>query len=319
MECLKPTVRSLLGGVFSPLGKFYAKNKLTIFVYHDISKNSSEFSYKYDLNIPPDIFEWQIDFINRNFNVISPDNLLARKIPENAAIITFDDGFRSYFSTAIPILQKYTTPSIIFLNMAPIKGEIFWSGLITYLCDKFSDFHHHIVSSTKCDLNEKPLFLYCSRAIVNMYLEKKGKTFKEEVNEFVGEFATLKDLESVSSNNLVFFGNHLYNHDIPLLLSDDEILESYNKNELELKRFPNYRNIFAFPFGQPKTCYSKRQIELLIENGAKKVFSAYPIINSEVTAQYLHRIPLQNFNNTKSRIWFNILRAILNYRIGNFE
>ena len=66
--------------------------------------------------------------------------------------------------------------------------------------------------------------------------------------------------------------------------------------------------MFAFPFGQPDTCFSKRQIELLLENGAKKVFSTYPVINSDVSAPYLHRITLDTVNNTKSRIWFNILR-----------
>jgi siroheme synthase len=60
--------------------------------------------------------------------------------------------------------------------------------------------------------------------------------------------------------------------------------------------------------GQPGTCFSRRQIELLLENGAKKAFSAYPGINSDTSAPYLHRIPLDTRNNTRSIIWFNILR-----------
>ena len=77
---------------------------------------------------------------------------------------------------------------------------------------------------------------------------------------------------------------------------------------------PTYAHDFAanvkllIEKGQPGTCSSRRQIELLLENGAKKVFSAYPVINSDISAPYLHRIPLDIRNNTKSRIWFNILR-----------
>ena len=41
--------------------------------------------------------------------------------------------------------------------------------------------------------------------------------------------------------------------------------------------------MFAFPFGQPDTCFSNRQIELLIENGARKNFSTYPILNSNTS------------------------------------
>ena len=113
---------------------------------------------------------------------------------------------------------------------------------------------------------------------------------------------------SVSSNNLIFFGNHLYNHYVPLLMSDKELLKSYFNNEEELKKYPNSRNMFAFPFGQPDSCFSNRQIELIIENGARKIFSTYPILNSDTSASYMHRIPLNSFNNTKARIWFNILR-----------
>ena len=77
--------------------------------------------------------------------------------------------------------------------------------------------------------------------------------------------------------------------------------------------FWTFSCMFAFPFGQPDTCFSGRQIELLLENGAKKVFSTYPVINSDISAPYLHRIPLHTLNNTKSRIWFNILRR--NFKI----
>ena len=305
----KSIAREMLGNIFHMIiNKQKIKKSLAVFCYHDVSINPSEFSLKYDLNVPPNIFEYQIDFINENFNVISPDDLLAGKIPSHAALITFDDGYRSYFKNAVPILKKYKTPSINFLNMAPIKGEIFWSGLITYLSENSPDFNQHVATKIEVNLKEKPLFLYCSRGIVNSFLRMKNKTFKDEVNGYVGNFATENDLQSVFTNNLVYFGNHLYNHDVPLLMSDKELLKSYFKNDEELKKYPNSRNMFAFPFGQPNTCFSKHQIKLLLEAGAKKILSTYPVINFDVTAQYLNRIPLENFNNTKSRMWFRILR-----------
>ena len=199
-------------------------------------------------------------------------------------------------------------PSIIFLNMSPIKGKVFWSGLISYLCEKSPEFYDHVISNTKVNLKEKPLILYCSEEIVNSFLSIKNRTFKNEVNNYVGDFATEKDLQSVTANKLVYFGNHLYTHEVPLLLKDKKLLDLYKKNEDELKKYPNYRKLFAFPFGQPNTSFSQRQVELLIENGSKKVFSAYPVINSDTSAPYLHRIPLNSFNNTKASIWFNILR-----------
>tara|TARA_B100000795_G_scaffold164042_1_gene123393 strand:+ start:8381 stop:9322 length:942 start_codon:yes stop_codon:yes gene_type:complete len=313
MKLLKYFVRSVVGTILSPVGNYLTKNKLTIFCYHDVSSSPSEFSHKYDLNVSPDTFDFQIDFINKNFNVISPDDLSTNKMPKNAALITFDDGFKSYFTNAVPILKKYETPSLIFLNMAPIKGEIFWSGLITYLCDKKSDFVKFLNLPKDLNTKGKPKFLFCSQEIVNSYLESKNKNFKEEVDEFVGEFGDVNDLKSLSEDNLVFYGNHLYKHYVPLLLSDNKLLEMYNKNEKLLEKFPNYRKLFSFPFGQPETCFSMRQVELLLDNGCQKIFTSYPYLNTNIKSKYLHRIPLHARHSNKGSIWFNIFRRNLRF------
>ena len=152
MRFLKSIAKSLVGGLFRPSGSYFTKNRLTIFCYHDVSENPSEFSDKHNLNVPPNIFEYQINFIKKNFNVISPDELLDDRIPEYAALITFDDGYKSYFTSAIPILKKYNLPSLIFLNMAPVKGEVFLSGLVTYLCDKSSEFSDYVISNSDCEI-----------------------------------------------------------------------------------------------------------------------------------------------------------------------
>ena len=132
------------------------------------------------------------------------------------------------------------------------------------------------------------------------------------MSNFINQNIYPKDRHNVFSEFLEYFGN-IFDIDNFIktyqnYLTDDELLESFWKNEDELKKYPNYRSLFAFPFGQPDTCFSTKQIELILKTGAKKVFSTYPFINPEVTAKYLHRIPLHSFNNTKARIWFNILR-----------
>ena len=88
------------------------------------------------------------------------------------------------------------------------------------------------IFKSKVNLKEKPLFLHCSRNIVNSFLRTKNKTYKDEVNGYVGNFATENDLQSVSTNNLVYFGNHLYNHDVALLMSDKELLESFSDENI---------------------------------------------------------------------------------------
>lgn len=288
-------------------------NALAVFVFHDVSDKPSEFCIKYDLNIPPSLFEYQIRFIKKQFNIISPDDLLESKIGPKAALITFDDGFRSFFRNAIPILETHQVPCLMFMNMATIKGEIFWSGLITYLCEKRPDFVQYLKGRTSHNNRHSNLFLKCSTEIVNSYLEKIGDDLGNKVSMFLGDFAEEKDMEWTTNKDFVFYGNHLYNHYVPLLMSDKELLESFNRNNDELNKYPNYRNIFSFPFGQPKSCFSQHQVELLLKNGAKKVFRSSGTINYNATADYLDRIALNSNHNSSVKIWFKIFQHRIRY------
>jgi hypothetical protein len=96
-KIVKPFAEFLLGSVLGMAQMKILKNKLTVFCYHDITNTPSDFSRENSLNVPPEVFNFQIEHIKRNFNVIGPKQLLEPSIPSNAALLTFDDGFKSFF------------------------------------------------------------------------------------------------------------------------------------------------------------------------------------------------------------------------------
>lgn len=305
-DTLKSTLRPPLGNFFRYTGKPFLKNSLVIFLYHDVSGTPSEFSQMYDLNVSPLVFRFQMQFIKEHFNIVSPDDLLRGHIPPRAALVTFDDGLRGYFQNAVPILAEYRIPSIIFLNMEPIQGGIFWSGLITYLCSKRADFVALLKRRSPHALSKEPLYLHCGKALVKEYFEQQAETLKSEVEAFTGEFAREDDLREASRSSLIFFGNHLFNHEVSILMSDEALVESFLKNAHALKRYSCYRDWFSFPFGQPNTCFTRKQVVLLRQHGAQKVCSAYPLVNFDARSSYLHRIALNASHDSVSKIWFQI-------------
>lgn len=311
---LRQLVRSVFGAALLPIRRSVTRNALTVFVYHDVSDQPSEFSDTCGLNVPPDVFTYQCEFIRDHFNPVSPDDLLQGDIPEHAALITFDDGFISYLTTAVPILEKFDIPSLLFLNMEPVEGSVFWAGLLTWLCDQ-EDFRRYLVNAGT-GTPDLPCYLNCSRALVDSYLADSGFEHEPRIKEYVGRIVTGEDLELAAGHPLIFYGNHLFNHYVPRLMSDEELLNSYLENEQALRRFTNYRNMFAFPFGKPRTCYSDSQIELLMRNGARRIFSTHPAVNPVHSANLLHRIPMHPFNDSGSRIWFHILRRSLPWSRG---
>ena len=317
-KILKPFSRPIKAGLAKPVSFYYRRirpdildSALTVFVYHDVTDEPSEFSRTYELNVPVALFDRQLTFIKNAFNVISPDDLLESKIPQRAALITFDDGFHSFFENAIPILEKHHIPCIIFLNMAAIKGEMSWTGLITYLCEKRPDFVRYLKRHIAPNSRKFPLYLSCSAELVNSYLRKTGEDLSRRVSTFVGEFEKEEGLKQAATKDLVYYGNHLFNHYVPSLMSDEELLESYDRNLKELGNYPNYIDMFSFPFGQPGSCFSQRQVDLLLESGVKKVFRSSGTINYDVHACYLDRIAITAWNNSLERMWFQIFQARL--------
>ena len=55
--------------------KLYGKN-LTVFCYHDVTDAPSDFSRENALHVPPKVFDYQISYIKKNFNVIEPKQLM---------------------------------------------------------------------------------------------------------------------------------------------------------------------------------------------------------------------------------------------------
>lgn len=87
-----------------------------------------------DTEITPTAFEEQMkDLKEKNVAVIAMQDFLAWKrgekaIPAKAAIITFDDGWKSQYDVAWPILKKYGFPLTMFIYTEGVRGGHYGGG-----------------------------------------------------------------------------------------------------------------------------------------------------------------------------------------------
>lgn len=87
-----------------------------------------------DTEITPAAFEAQMkELKEKNIPVIGMQDFLAWKrgekgIPSRAAIITLDDGWKSQYEVAWPILKKYEFPFTLFIHTEGIRGGHFAGG-----------------------------------------------------------------------------------------------------------------------------------------------------------------------------------------------
>ena len=287
------------------------KNKSLVNVlYHQVSDNPSEFHLINDLNVRIDNFYNQLLFFKKNFNIISPHQLLKKNYDTPALLITFDDGEKSFFSNVVEILNDLDLPCIHFLNMEPIIGGINFNGLVGYLLQKdkkFSEFYNYENILLE-DITKKKVFDYLDRNDTTIILNN--------AREFHGQWASSEDLIKLSNNKLIFYGNHLFNHFNATKLSNYDLSFQYNENFKYLKTYKNFINMFSYPYGQPNLHYNNITNNFIKNLGASSIFSANPLNYScENDHTLLHRLPMHESVNEEWKIREHIakpkIRSIL--------
>jgi peptidoglycan/xylan/chitin deacetylase (PgdA/CDA1 family) len=98
-----------------------------ILTFHSISEGDSP------LNISPALFAEQMAWLKSNAHVRPLGEVVAcllehRALPERTVVLTFDDGFRNFLGSAVPVLRRYDFRATIFLPSGYCGGTNSWPG-----------------------------------------------------------------------------------------------------------------------------------------------------------------------------------------------
>jgi peptidoglycan/xylan/chitin deacetylase (PgdA/CDA1 family) len=217
--------------------------------------------------ITPAAFEAQMkELKDRGITVISMQDLLAWKrgeksIPPRCAVISFDDGWKSQYEVAWPILKKYGYPVTMFIYTEGVRGGALGGGeAITWeqladMRDNGVDIQAH--SATHQDLREGHNIMLISSGGKRARTKLTGPQYQQWVqNEVVGCKQLLEQRLGIKVNCFaVPFGN-------------------YNENVKELARNAGYEAMFTV-YGQPITFTSPMDSigRYAIEANKPKVFA----------------------------------------------
>ncbi|MFX3636509.1 MAG: polysaccharide deacetylase family protein [Candidatus Pristimantibacillus sp.] len=103
----------------------YYSDKVAVLMYHDITAVPLEDKSV----ISVELFKEQMEMLRTNgFQVITLDQykdfmLNEGKVPDNAVLITFDDGYKSFYTEAFPILQEYNYSAVNFVIVSDVANE----------------------------------------------------------------------------------------------------------------------------------------------------------------------------------------------------
>lgn len=118
-----------LGGL--KLAKYLSRNHPKILMYHRITDDPK------GEGLTADQFRQQVRIIKRDFVPMTLRDLLKAhengKVPENAVVVTFDDGYADFAEVAFPILEAEGIPATLFVTTGFVNGDIWlWPDQIRY-------------------------------------------------------------------------------------------------------------------------------------------------------------------------------------------
>lgn len=101
------------------------KNTPRVLLYHAVEDHVSPYTDRLGVSVSPAMFEANLRYVKENYNVISVDDL-NKPLPENPLVITFDDGYRSVYEHAFPLLRKYRMPAVVYLITCAVQNKLVW-------------------------------------------------------------------------------------------------------------------------------------------------------------------------------------------------
>jgi peptidoglycan/xylan/chitin deacetylase (PgdA/CDA1 family) len=124
---------------------------IPILTYHRFAENCSS-----PLCMPAKTFERQMRYLKENgYHVITAEDLVAfleyrQGLPQKSVLITMDDGYRSVYNIAYPILKKYGFKATLFIYTSFVgvsKMAITWDQLKEMQTNGFTIGSHTIYHS----------------------------------------------------------------------------------------------------------------------------------------------------------------------------
>ncbi len=235
----------------------YFRDKIIILAYHGFTDSASHEGIEnyQGKHLDIDSFRQHLMHLRDHYNVLNITDLIDRilcgkSIPDNTVIITIDDGYRSNYTLAYPLLKEYQIPASIYITTDFINKEDFlWTDRIEYALNATesnkldieigSEWHFFTLKSKR----EKIICDTALRRMLKKLPPDKRISIVEAVEHILGKSLSMsntpriymplkwKDIAEISKEGLVSIGSHGLTHTIMTSMDREDI-----RKELSLSR-----------------------------------------------------------------------------------
>jgi len=266
-------IYSVLNDRYKGTGGYHYSNRVAVLEYHHIDPNASDYT------ITPETFKSHLEALKANhYNVISMKEFVdfldgKSTVPPDAVVLTFDDGYESFYKYAYPVLKEQNMSAtnfiiVSYLGTNPGTPFLNWDEIQKMKADGF-DFHSHTFNSHdfSADQNGNPV----SPLTDPIYLKEKNRMetdeeYQQRVKSDLAEAKKIIHEKLGIQDNLFCFPHGRYNNE--LLDIGDQLGYKYYFTGLDGLNTPGTKLIKRISAGTAKV---KASSLLRILNGETSV------------------------------------------------
>jgi peptidoglycan/xylan/chitin deacetylase (PgdA/CDA1 family) len=271
------------------LWRFFNRKRVLILAYHGITARN--FGIQPWILFPLESFEGQISFLKKHYSVITLERAVTairdgEQLPDNTAVVTFDDGYRNNLTMALPVLKNYGVPATVFLTAGYIGTNRILPLDRAYLIIAHARQRKPLVME---EIGLGPLYFDSDESIAASYLAAVAalKRYPTQIqikyldvmegkldpdyrqNEVHKEFQLLswEEARKLVESRIIEVGAHTLSHEILSNVSEDEVEKEIvaSKSMIELN-LSKPVNSFAYPNGT-KSDFNESHIRQLKDGG----------------------------------------------------
>jgi len=298
--------------------------KFVVLCYHGIGECGNP------LGVAPtrELFEAQMRFLRENYRVASLDEacreLCSGAKSEPGVVITFDDGYRSAYTVAFPILQKYRLPATIYLTIESVEtGQVAWYDRVFLAMAVAPSGELQLDLQGPCcfQLNSPEDRLRAALEAVALLRTLPDSRRREccaslenkiglPQNALSSRVLAWEEIHAMHQAG-ISFGSHTLTHPVVSRLAPQELEQELGASKCLLEKKLGIPVLdFAFPFGKASDC-SLVAIEMLSRCGYRSAVTTVPGVNTpQVNPFELRRLQV-GFDGSLARFAFDLGRAFL--------
>jgi peptidoglycan/xylan/chitin deacetylase (PgdA/CDA1 family) len=235
------------------------RNNPKVLLYHDCSDSETAYTAGLGSTISPEVFDSHLRYISFYYKIIDFSDLEQERAPQRSVAITFDDGYRSVYDNAFPILKKFKCPAKIYLVASVIgNNSMVWVNEINYYLRVHGDSVHKEtinmlglpVGSTPDQIITTLRLNYTTTRIETLLKNIRAKIGIDQIDlsrkaRLYLDWGEIAEMQRCG----ISFGNHTMSHpNLAALTKDEQRIEIACAQDILADRIGEVTSL-AYPFG----------------------------------------------------------------------